>query len=152
MKCTTKKEVITETQYIDAAITLDKLRESTVRTEQSFLRNELFQSNPHGTCCICNNIMPTDFLVAHIKKRSKCDEKEKRDYKNIVSPMCKFGCDELYEKGLIAVHKGSVINLNNEPLYGKVDDYLNKLTGQNCKTYNSHSNKYFEWHYLKHKK
>ncbi len=147
--------VITEAEYIDAAKILDKVVESSVRTEQQFLRNKLFNYSKHATCCICNFLMPVKFLVtAHIKKRSTCTETEKRDYKNIVTPMCKFGCDELYERGFIAVHDGQVINLGKlSDGYGHdyIQEYLKKITGQKCNTYNGKSSDYFEWHYDEHK-
>ena len=44
------------------------------------------------------------FLVAaHIKKRSVCTDAEKRDLKYVAMSACKFGCDELFERGYIAV-------------------------------------------------
>ena len=146
---------ITEADYIDASKKLDKVVEYLVRTEQSFLRKKLFNDSKYATCCICNSLMPVEFVVAaHIKKRSKCEEAEKRDYKNIVTPMCKFGCDELYERGFIAVHNGNVIELSKLPDgYGSdyIQEYLKKITGQKCNTYNGKSSSYFEWHYDKHK-
>lgn len=146
---------VTVEDYIDATNEIDKKVEVLVRTEQSFLRRELFNSHDIATCCICNSIMPIKFLVtAHIKKRSLCTDAEKRDYKNIVTPMCKFGCDELYERGFIAVHGGHVINIETpSDDYGHdyINEYLKKITGQKCNTYTPKSSGYFEWHYDEHK-
>jgi len=148
-------EDVTIEDYIDATNEIDKKVEVLVRTEQAFLRRELFNSHNIATCCICHKSMPVQFLVtAHIKKRSLCTDAEKRDYKNIVTPMCKFGCDELYERGFIAVHDGQVINLGKlSDGYGHdyINEYLKKITGQKCNTYTPKSSGYFEWHYDKHK-
>jgi hypothetical protein len=148
-------EDVTIDDYIDATNEIDKKVEVLVRTEQAFLRKELFNSRDIARCCICNKDMPVQFLVtAHIKKRSLCTETEKRDYKNIVTPMCRFGCDELYERGFIAVHDGHVINLSTlTDDYGHdyIQEYLKKITGKKCNTYNGKNSGYFEWHHDKHK-
>ena len=154
-ECAETTDGVTIDEYIDATNEIDKKVEVLVRTEQAFLRKELFNSHDIATCCICNSIMPIKFLVtAHIKKRSLCTDAEKRDYKNIVTPMCKFGCDELYERGFIAVHGGHVINIKTpSDDYGHdyINEYLKKITGQKCNTYTPKSSGYFEWHYDKHK-
>ncbi|GIN91112.1 hypothetical protein J22TS1_21630 [Siminovitchia terrae] len=52
---------------------------------------------------------PISFLIAsHIKNRSFCKNEKKPDYKNILVPMCKFGCDDLFEKGYISVINGKI--------------------------------------------
>ena len=69
----------------------------------------ILKNLPFNTCCIYNKKYPVSFLVAaHIKKRAECTLDEKKDFLNIVAPMCKMGCDELYEKGYIGVVDGSV--------------------------------------------
>lgn len=85
---------------LDADTTLDTKRETLTRTEQSFLRKYLFQNQKVAKCGICGELFPVDLLItSHIKPRAKCSIEEKKDYKNIVIPMCCFGCDELYERG-----------------------------------------------------
>jgi predicted restriction endonuclease len=42
-------------------------------------------------------------VAAHIKRRSWCTDSEKRDIENIGMLNCKFGCDELYERGFVSV-------------------------------------------------
>lgn len=62
------------------------------------------------TCGICNKEYPINLLItAHIKKQTHCTFEEKLDYKNIVMPMCKMGCDDLYEKGYIFIRDGKVM-------------------------------------------
>lgn len=77
---------------------------SNQRKEQNFLRKQLFKNKLYEKCSICGETFPISFLCcSHIKKRCMCSLEEKKDYKNIVVPMCKFGSDELYEKGYISV-------------------------------------------------
>ena len=64
-------------------------------------------------------------MAAHIKKRSFSSTEEKLDYKNIVMPMCKFGCDELYEKGYIIIKDGQVV-INKTPITESIKIYLHK--------------------------
>jgi hypothetical protein len=73
---------------------------SEMRTEQSYLRHVNFKYQKYVDCGICHREFPISFLVAaHVKKRSECSDEERRDYKHITMPMCKFCCDDLYEKG-----------------------------------------------------
>lgn len=74
------------------------------RAEQSALREVLLRGATNGRCELCGRVMTSQFLIAaHIKKRSFCTEAEKRDLRNIGMLNCRFGCDELYERGFIAV-------------------------------------------------
>ncbi len=96
------------------------------RTEQDYLRSQLFKGNEYFECGICGNKYPVLFLVAaHIKKRSECTLKEQND-KSIVMPMCNFGCDELYENGYISVKQGKVVQIKKEPL---VQEFMDKIKG-----------------------
>ena len=139
---------VSEVEYLVAAKELDEKMESMRRKEQSFLRSILFGKSENSVCCICGEKMSVDFLVSsHIKKRSKCSETEKRDFSNIVAPMCRFGCDELYERGYIAVHDGIVVDMSTGDLSAKVKDYIRGLTGLKCNAYRNATKKYFYWHY-----
>ncbi|WP_421663698.1 HNH endonuclease [Lysinibacillus telephonicus] len=126
--------------------TLDIDGKSKSRAEQAFLRKALFENKTIGTCGICGKEYPISFLVAaHIKKRSFCTNEEKLDYKNIVMPMCKFGCDDLFEKGYITVNNGKII-VNNKIITEPLSSYLNEIKGRECEYWNESTNKYFEWH------
>lgn len=129
------------------AIDLDVKRETTTRIEQNYLRGILFGQDRFGICCICGKSYPVELLVtAHIKKRCKCTDTEKRDVKNIVAPMCKFGCDELYERGIIGVIKGRVAVFKKEYCVGDVESYLNYIEGRQCIGWNEKNSRYFDWH------
>ncbi len=82
---------------------------------------------------------------SHIKKRSKCDEEEKRDF-NVVVPMCRFGCDELFEKGYIGVDDNGIIIKLKKITNINITNYLNDIIGEKIVPFNSNNSKYFEWH------
>jgi hypothetical protein len=121
---------------------------STGRKEQSAIRRLLFRNKPTGTCCICKKEYPVKFLwAAHIKKRAKCSLNEKRDLENIAAPMCKFGCDELYEKGYIGVKDGSVIQIKDNELTDNLQSYIDSIVDNSCSSWNDNTKHYFDWHY-----
>ncbi|GEM_PF-1268290 len=89
----------------------DTDREAVVlgRTEQSILTEWVFAGADHADCALCGRSFSTRALVtAHKKKRAHCTEYERRD-PYIVFPLCLFGCDFLYEKGIISVQNGVIV-------------------------------------------
>jgi hypothetical protein len=125
---------------------LDKVVTAKARTEQSYLRYVNFKQHKYAVCGICHKEFPISFLVAaHIKKRQDCSDEERRDYEHITMPMCKFGCDELYEKGYIGVDV-KVIVANDENLSSVVLDYLSAIEGNDCEYWNNDTAEYFSWH------
>lgn len=134
-------------EKLDNNINLDIPRMAYGRKEQAFLRNFLFGSQNSYVCGICGKRLPVNMLItSHIKKRSECSAEERRDYKNIVMPMCKLGCDDLYEKGYVYVQDGK-IKVN--PYKWSTEDLkaeLNKLDGRECKYYTEQTKPYFEAH------
>ena len=136
---------INENAYLHACDELDTKYEGMRRTEQGFLRDLLFRTNRFGSCCICGERFPIEYLVAaHIKKRALCTEEEKRDFKNIVAPMCKFGCDELYERGVISVLDGNIVQTISGTYLDAVDRHLKKIVNRKCEAFNEDNRKYFE--------
>ena len=127
---------------------LDTKSTTTGRKEQSRIRRLLFKNKPTGVCCICNKEYPVKFLwAAHIKKRAKCSLDEKKDTRHIAAPMCKFGCDELYEKGYIGVEGGSVIQIKNNELTDNLQSYIDSIVDNSCSSWNDNTKHYFDWHY-----
>ncbi len=117
------------------------------RKEQAFLREILFGTYQEGECVICNKTYPVNFLVAaHIKKRSNCTEDEKRDFNNIVTSMCKLGCDDLYEKGYIGVQAGTVVRLKGSNVTSELIRNIDEVVGNECPAWNELTKGYFEWH------
>ena len=129
---------------------LDALVTSRRRLEQRLLREYLLDQDT-GTCALCGRPFPIQFLVAaHIKPRSKCSDREKRDIENVAMPNCRFGCDELYERGYIAVGAtGHVLASLLAPETGPVRAYIrehlvdrpNSLWASNAAT-----RRYFAFH------
>lgn len=121
------------------------------RLEQGYLKNKLFGRRTLGTCAICQNEFPVALLVAaHIKKRANCSLEERKDV-HVVMPVCKFGCDDLFERGFIAVIAGQVISLNKQPSSAYVEKNITDLVGRTCVYYHDRTAKYFEAHYESHK-
>lgn len=84
-------------------------RELFVRTEQSILREWLFEDKSEEKCAICHkNFSVSSLVTAHKKKRSMCAESEKVD-PNVVFPLCLFGCDYLFETGKVRIENGLVV-------------------------------------------
>lgn len=151
-------EEVTINQYkalIDQFIEYDSLETSRIgktRKEQAFLRKALFGNQTNGFCGICHNEFPVELLItAHIKKRAECTKEEKLDYKNVVMPMCTFGCDHLFEKGYIGVQNGIVELLKNEAdLTIALRVYIGQLKGNYCNYWTDGSKSYFDWHIAHH--
>ncbi|WP_019584710.1 HNH endonuclease [Deinococcus apachensis] len=118
------------------------------RLEQRFLRRHLFQGHSSRTCCICGRNLPVELLVAaHIKRRADCTAEEKRDYQNLVAPMCQLGCDDLYERQYITVdHTGTIRRNPNLPLTSDLQDVVAPLEGRACPAWTPGTQQYFEWH------
>ena len=146
---------ITEEAFEEILLKLDSLKEteteitSSRRLEQGYLKRSLFGKNTIGTCACCKKDYPISYLVtAHIKKRAFCKPNEKKDL-NVVMPMCKFGCDELYEKGYISVSNGIFIDMFKTPTSKELQSYIDRVTGLKCDFFNEKTCVYFDWH-LKH--
>lgn len=127
---------------------LDVASTARTRTEQGFLRRFLFKNNREYRCCFCGDQLPVEFLVAaHIKRRADCTDEEKVDYQNVVMPMCRLGCDELYERGYIGVKFGKIVRLKREKTGNdRINALIKSLEGRKCAAWTSESSKYFDAH------
>jgi hypothetical protein len=124
----------------------DRRTQMLARTEQSKLRRLLFGDAGSGTCAICGNAYPVSLLVAaHIKRRADCTEQERNDWKGNVAPMCVFGCDALFERGVITVKKGKVA-IGKYALGAAVAAYTGQLSDRECAHWGDASAKYYMWH------
>jgi len=137
---------------------LEKLYTGRRRGEQEKLKKILFDGKLTKTeCAICNKtylIEPAFLICAHIKRRSKATNSEKIDAKNIVAPMCTFGCDNLFERGFIVVIDGKVRkNINKaKNCTEAMEKYIESIEGNVCHYYTDESKKYFKWHQKNHNK
>jgi len=145
---------VTKNEFDDALKVLadhlggDKQVLTAARTEQNYLRRYLFKNKHHAICGICGRELPVTFLTAaHIKKRSRCTLEERRDVTSIVMPMCRLGCDELFEQGYICVDNRGCILITDLPgLPIAITEYFQLLKGRQCSHWSPSSKKYFEWH------
>ena len=107
----------------------------------------LFGASRDASCCVCGRTFPVEFLVAaHIKKRAECTLEEKKDFRNIAASMCRFGCDELYERHYIYVDDGVVRVNESKSLTPALEIIARPLDGANCTAAKPSNKKYFQWH------
>jgi len=86
---------------------LDTLRHAKGRLEQGILRAYVLGGQDSSECALCGETFPVDLLVAaHIKRRASCSDAERRNYESNLMAVCAFGCDDLFERGYIAVRAG----------------------------------------------
>lgn len=117
------------------------------RKKHFFLRNYIFGGKTIAKCGICGRELPINMLsCSHIKKIKECSKEELLDYKNIVMPMCKLGCADLYEKGYIYVKEGIVQINKKKKITNDMTKTLDLLDGKTCLNWNEESQKYFDAH------
>jgi len=92
---------------------LERLVISRQRNEQVYLRRILFGKKKSEACDLCGRVFSVGFLTAaHIKRRANCTDDEKRDVRNVAMSNCRFGCDELYGSGYVAVTDSGEITVS----------------------------------------
>lgn len=120
------------------------------RTEQEYLR-QYFLAGSSGDCLLCGRTFSKDFLVAaHIKKRSKCSDAEKMDIPAIAMLACKFGCDELFERGMVVVSAQGKISPTRRLVDSTARLYVDEhLKGRSVASWDgvASSHQYFEYHH-----
>jgi len=117
------------------------------RVEQLYLRQRLFGRSATAGCGICQTELPVDLLVAaHIKKRADCSREEKLDADNIVMAACKLGCDELYERGYVAVSDNGRLVTTSRPVPPALAAVLEKIEGRQIAAHRPATRAYFAAH------
>lgn len=69
-------------------------------------------------------------VAAHVNRRADCSNAEKLDAKANVVPTCKFGGDDLFERGYIAVVNGTVKAASGRHLTCRSAEYLQAIEGR----------------------
>ena len=138
-------------EVIDAAAelaALDVRAQSLRRTEQGYLRTQLLGDAPEGDCDLCGRSFPTELLVAaHIKPRYECSDQERRDLPAVAMLACRFGCDELYERGLLAVdEEGNILAADYAGDSVSLRRYLSGMRGRQVGDAWPRGRDYFAWH------
>jgi len=148
----TDEKQLEQLRALAAISDLDEDAKGSRRKEQHALRKYLTAGRNVGRCIVCNNTFPVDLLVAsHLKRRSDCTTQERLDFKGVAGLMCRFGCDDLYEKGYIGVTEGKVTVIRDlisttEP----VAKYLASVNGNTVESW-QRSKPYFSWHFDRHR-
>ena len=108
----------------------DSTSQQSARREQHILSQWLFEEKETERCALCGREFAVDALVAaHKKRRADCNEGERRD-PHIAMPLCKFGCDYLYEQRHIFVENGTVERGVSFSSDGVEKAYVDKLVGR----------------------
>jgi hypothetical protein len=112
------------------------------RGEQGALRRFLFGARTNDRCGLCGEHLPVSLLhTAHIRKRSKCSDGEKRDG-NVGMAACLLGCDALFELGLIGVAPdGRILVAPGAPQRA-----AQRLVGATAPAHRAETELYFGWH------
>jgi hypothetical protein len=139
-----------ETAATELYLTIDETDGTAVvsyRKEQSALRKRLFGSATQARCGICGRRYPVRYLhTAHVKPRRVCSEDERRDWRNVVIAACLFGCDALFEDGMLSVDTAGVIHLNEghdeTPAFSA---FTGSLAGKTAAAFTAGNSRYFEW-------
>jgi hypothetical protein len=117
------------------------------RREQGGLRSALFGNQATYRCGLCARRYPVRYLrTAHIKSRWACSEPERKDWRNIVMAACVFGCDALFEDGMLRVDASGTISL--APGHGETATFAaftTSLAGKTAPAFTEHNRAYFEW-------
>lgn len=121
----------------------DVLREVKTRIEQAKLRQILLDGKNEHDCKLCGNKFASEFLVAaHIKPRRLCSDDERLD-NNVAMLLCKFGCDELFEKGYLVVDSIGEICIGKQLFDPVPKKHLNNVVGRKCSSWSTKTQSYF---------
>jgi hypothetical protein len=146
-KKTGKRSGLTRAELLAklAEIETDELVQAKRRKEQQILRDLVLDFASEAQCVICGELFPEDLLViAHLKQRSKCTELERKDVNNL-APMCKFGCDDLFEKQYIIVKGGKVLPGTRTSKAAAVIRKVSYLIGKGCSAWSPAASGYLEY-------
>ena len=106
---TTTRPPIDQNALLSELGELDETRQSTGRAEQRLIMDLLLGGRDKGQCALCGEEYPVEFLVAaHVKRRAACSNKERRNIRNVMLA-CRFGCDDLFERGYVRISRGKVV-------------------------------------------
>jgi len=143
-----------EVDRLNLLVATDQTGEATRRMEHYQQQLRLFGGAETAECAFCGCFYPRALMAAaHIKARSRCTEAERLDL-NVMVPACKFGCDELFEKGYFTVREGFIMVNRDLPSSPALEKKLAVLEGRRTPYFLEKRRKYFEAHrdYHLHKK
>ena len=114
------------------------------RKEQALLREFHLKQNK-TQCSLCHRILPNELIVAaHIWERSKIKNDEIRKDPNIAMPLCKLGCDDLFEKKYLIVDSEGMIQKNEERIESELENFVEQYKNKKCLHFNEKTKLYFK--------
>lgn len=133
-------------QRLAALGSLDLPVDTWRRAEQKILRALRLTGIDAAPCSLCGRELPEGLLVlAHIKPRAQCTDEERRDHANNTLLACRLGCDELFERGYIAVRAGRVVEGRRAAETSDARLMVDTLVGRTCSDWTEMSSPYFDW-------
>ena len=132
---------------VELAGELDRVVSAIARAEQHKLRAGPLAGATIAHCALCGGSFHKEHLVAaHIKRRAAASPSERLNSANAMLA-CRFGCDNLFEHGYIAVNATGVIVRNPAmPLELAEDEAVAAIEGRQCSAHNATSAAFFAWH------
>lgn len=125
---------------------LDSKYKAWHRREQSKIKRSLLGGAEAASCAFCGQDFPVDLLfAAHIRRRADCTYREKRDYSNNVILLCKFGCDDLFERGYLVVRNGKLDAGRISPTSAVITK-VSFMRGKRVMCWGEKSARYFDAH------
>lgn len=118
------------------------------RIEQQLLR-EFHMGKKETICSLCHRTLPNELMVAgHIWERHKIKDEEVRKDPDVVMPLCKLGCDELFEKGFIFVDEEGRIILNSRNTESApIIQFAKQYKEKKCLHFNEKTKRFFNERY-----
>lgn len=118
------------------------------RIEQQMLR-EFHLGRLETQCSLCHQVLPNELIVAgHIWERHKIQDDQIRKDPDIVMPVCKLGCDELFEKGFIVVDQtGQIVTTDKLSKSHALRNFSKLYDGKKWLHHNVKTRRFFEERY-----
>jgi hypothetical protein len=60
--------------------------------------------------------------------------------------LCRFGCDELYERGYLVISEEGKVIINKKCEGNSASSYLDSVVNRNCTNWNNSTERFFAWH------
>ena len=138
-------------RLLEGLDSLDGFARAIVRVEQQTLRRYRFGSSTSVACAVCGRVLPVGLVrLAHIKRRSEANRDERLMLENTM-PACTLGCDELFERGYLAVDTFGVLTANEtKPTSGDLAEIVKALANRPIHGYTANQEQFFAWHRTRH--
>ena len=125
-----------------------KGKETKRRLEQSLLR-EYHLKKTHTNCSLCHKFLPNSLIhIGHIWKRSQIKDEKIRKNLDIAMPVCKLGCDDLFEKEFIIVNSmGQILRNDKKNFTDELKKFTQQYNGKKCLHFSDKTQDFFNKRY-----